>query len=161
MPYEWQPQKGESRSLHLWPHRSLNQRGFVWFIGGTAALIAMPLIATFGNPVLWGLLPFLVGAIGGIWFALRKNARDREILEILSLSPSCITLTRHGPKGLRQDWQANPYWVRLDCHPTGGPVPHYLTLKGGDREVEIGAFLAEEERLTLQRELSAALAALR
>lgn len=161
MPYEWLPPEGDTQRLHLWPHRSLTQRGFVWFIGGTALLIAMPLLATFGNPVLWGLLPFLTGAIWAIWFALRKNAHDREIIEELRLSPERITLTRHGPKGQRQDWQANPYWVRVQCDASGGPVPHYLTLMGGEREVEIGAFLAEEERITLQRELIAALAAYR
>jgi uncharacterized membrane protein len=37
-------------------------------------------------------------------------------------------------------------------------VPNYLTLKGNGREVEIGAFLSEPERLTLRRELMAALA---
>ena len=42
-------------------------------------------------------------------------------------------------------------------HETDGPVPHYVTLKGMGREVEIGAFLSEEERITLYDDLSAAL----
>jgi uncharacterized membrane protein len=37
-------------------------------------------------------------------------------------------------------------------------VPQYLTLSGNGREVEIGAFLSEEERLALYPELTAALA---
>ncbi|NGM45471.1 DUF2244 domain-containing protein [Rhodobacter sp. SGA-6-6] len=161
MPYQWLPPSGDTRRLHLWPHRSLTQPGFVWFVGTTAALIAVPLLAVLGNPVLWGLLPFLVAAIWAIWFALRKNGRDRDILEELVLSRDKITLTRHGPKGQRQDWRANPHWVRVESHRTGGPVPHYLTLKGGPREVEIGAFLSEEERISLQGELTEALAAFR
>jgi uncharacterized membrane protein len=48
--------------------------------------------------------------------------------------------------------------VRLTVHKTGGPVPQYLTLKGNGREVELGAFLTEAERLTLADELNAALA---
>jgi len=67
-----------------WPHRSLTQRGFVWFVGGTAVLIATPLVSTLGSPVLWALLPFLVGTIWAIWFALRKNGRDRDIVEAWS-----------------------------------------------------------------------------
>jgi uncharacterized membrane protein len=161
MPHEWQPPEPGRQRLHLWPHRSLNQTGFVWFIGLTTLLIAMPALAVLGNPVLWGLLPFLALAVAGIWFALRKNARDREITEILTLTPDQITLVRHGPRGQRQAWQANPHWVRVECHATGGPVPNYLTLRGGPREVEIGAFLAEEERLALNRELSGKLADLR
>jgi len=161
MPYQWLPPEADRQRLHLWPHRSLSQRGFVWFVGLTAGLIAMPLLAVLGEPVLWGLLPFLAAAIAAIWVALRKNGRDRDIVEDLVLTPDRITLIRHGPRGRRQDWEANPHWVRVDCHPTGGPVPNYLTLKGGAREVEIGAFLSEEERLTLRRELTARLAALR
>ena len=40
-------------------------------------------------------------------------------------------------------------------HETGGPVPHYVTLSGNGREVEIGAFLSEEERVELFSELQA------
>lgn len=153
MPYEWLPPEGRTDRLHLWPHRSLTQRGFVGFVGLTAALIAVPLVASLGSPVLWALLPFLIGTIWAIWFALRKNGRDRDIVEELTLSSDRITLVRHGPKGRRQDWEANPYWLRITLHQTGGPVPNYLTLKGEGREVELGAFLAEEERIALRDEL--------
>lgn len=161
MPYEWLPPDGDPQRLQLWPHRSLTQRGFVWFVGLTAALIGLPLVVHLGTPVLWALLPFLLAAIRAIWFALRKNGRDRDIVEVLTLSPTRVTLTRHGPKGRRQDWEANPYWLRVTLHPTGGPVPNYLTLKGEGREVELGAFLSEEERVALHGELITRLAGLR
>lgn len=157
MPYQWLPSEGGEDRLHLWPHRSLNQRGFVWFVGLTAGLIAMPLVAILGSPVLWGLLPFLLMALSAIWFALRKNGRDRDIVEDLCLSPQTVRLIRHGPKGRRQEWEANPYWLRVTLHATGGPVPNYLTLKGEGREVELGAFLSEQERLLLKDELQARL----
>jgi uncharacterized membrane protein len=157
MPYEWLPPEGGEDRLHLWPHRSLTQRGFVWFVGATAALIAVPLFGVLGSPLVWALLPFLLGAIWAIWFALRKNGRDREILEDLRLSPGLIRLTRYGPRGRRQDWEANPHWVRVTLHETGGPVPNYLTIKGKGREVELGAFLAEEERVALKAELDSRL----
>jgi uncharacterized membrane protein len=160
MPYQWLPPEGETQRLHLWPHRPLTQRGFAGFIGVTAALIALPLFPALGSPVLWALLPFLAGAVWALWVALRKNARDREILEDLTLSPTSITLSRHDRQG-RRDWEGNPHWVRVHLHRTGGPVPNYLTLRGGPREVELGAFLAEEERIALRDELEAALAALR
>ncbi len=161
MPYEWLPSNDDEHRLHLWPHRSLTQRGFVWFLGVTAALIALPLLFVLGKPVVWALLPFLVAALGALWFALRKNGRDRDILEDLTLSPARVTLVRHGPGGKRQDWEANPHWLRVTLHPEGGPVPHYLTLKGKGREVELGAFLSEGERVDLGRELTARLASLR
>lgn len=161
MPYEWLPPRDGEQRLHLWPHRSLSQRGFVGFVGLTAVLIALPLLPNLGSPVLWALLPFLLATIWGIWFALRKNGRDRDIVEDLSLTPDRITLVRHGPKGQRQDWEANPYWLRVTLHETGGPVPNYLTLKGEGREVELGAFLSEEERVALKDELQDRIARLR
>jgi uncharacterized membrane protein len=48
--------------------------------------------------------------------------------------------------------------VQVQLYPTGGPVPQYLTLKGGGREVELGAFLSEDERRTLKDDLHRRLA---
>jgi uncharacterized membrane protein len=163
MPYQWlsaDTTATEDRVLRmvLWPHRSLPRRGFVWFIGATAALIALPLLAVIGSPVLWGLLPFLALAVAGVWWALQRSYRDGEIVEQLTLTPDLVTLTRQGPRKAHAHWQANPHWVRVELHETGGPVPNYLTLRGGPRHVEIGAFLSEEERISLSDELRAAFA---
>lgn len=161
MPHEWLPPSGETHRLHLWPYRSLPRRGMVWFLGGTALCIMVPLIALIGTPVLWGLLPFLLATIWAIWWALEKSFRDAEIVEEMEITPEQVTLVRHGPKGKRQDWQANPHWVRLTLHATGGPVPQYLTMKGEGREVELGAFLTETERRQLAAEITAILKAQR
>lgn len=177
MPREWvsKPETAPERSgaflfaagdppaarLRLWPHRSLTAEGFVWFIGGTAALIALPLIAVLGTPVLWGLLPFLVLAVAGIWWALKRNLRDAALTEELTLWRDRIELVRREPGGRLRDWTADPHWVRVELHEAGGPVENYLTLRGGGREVEIGAFLSPEERLELKDEISSALNAMR
>jgi uncharacterized membrane protein len=153
MPYEWLPSEFGEERLHAWPHRSLTQRGFVWFLGLTAGLIVLPLLAILGSPVVWALLPFLLVTLAALWFALRKNGRDRDILEDLHLTRSMVTLTRHDPNRRRRDWAANPHWLRVTLHETGGPVPNYLTLKGEGREVELGAFLSEDERIALYRDL--------
>lgn len=154
MPYAWLPPEGDTRRLHLWPYRSLPRRGMVWFLGGTAVAIVLPLLGLIGSPVLWGILPFLLGTLWAIWGALEKSFRDAEIVEDLRLAPDRVSLVRHGPKGKRQDWQANPHWLRLTLHATGGPVPQYLTLKGEGREVELGAFLTAAERRTLAAEIT-------
>ena len=161
MPYQWLPATPTETRLRLWPHQSLPRQGFVWFIGITVTLISVPTLALLGNPALWALLPFVVLAVAGVWFALQRSYRDGAIIEDLTLTPTLVTLTRHGPQGRRQDWQANPHWVRVVLHPTAGPVPNYLTLQGGPREVELGAFLSEEERIALRAEVQAALAGLR
>ena len=58
-------------------------------------------------------------------------------------------------------WACNPYWVRVSSHDNAGPVKHYVTLSGNGREVEIGAFLSEEERKRLYPELRAAISEMR
>lgn len=161
MPYQYLSDTPAKTHLHLWPHRSLPRTGFVWFIGGTALLIAVPMLSVLGSPVLWGVLPFAVIAITGVWLALRRSYADGQILEDLTLTPARVTLTRHGPRGRRQAWEANPHWVRVALHPRGGPVPNYITLQGGPREVELGAFLTEPERIALRDEVQAALARMR
>ncbi|MCR9086154.1 MAG: DUF2244 domain-containing protein [Rhodobacteraceae bacterium] len=135
--------------LHLWPHRSLPKRGFVWFIAATFVAILLPLIAVLGTPVMWGLLPFMLGTVALIWWMLQKSYRDGEILEELSLWSDHATLVRQRRGADPQSWAANPYWVTLQVHQKGGPVDNYLTLKGAGREVELGAFLSSDEREAL------------
>ncbi|AUJ63472.1 hypothetical protein B9057_03695 [Aestuarium zhoushanense] len=162
MPYEWIDPVPEADAplaeLHLWPYRSLPKAGFVWFVGGTVSLLSLPLLAVIGTAVLWGLLPFILLVTWAMWAALQRSYRDGEILEELLIWSDHLTLTRHNPRKPTQNWEANPYWVRLTRHATGGPVPEYLTMKGqSDREVEIGAFLTVSERKRLYSEIREAL----
>ena len=162
MPYEWSPDapphSSPDWSLSLWPYRSLLRKDFVLFMGATATIIALPLLVVIGSAVLWGLLPFFAIAFAGLWFALNATYRSGETLEELTVTEDTASLTRHNPKGAAQHWQANRYWVSVHLHPTGGPVTNYITLRGGDREVELGAFLDEAERLALYDDLKRALA---
>jgi uncharacterized membrane protein len=159
MPYEWttpSPIKDSHWQLSLWPYRSLLRKDFVLFIGATAALVSLPLLTLLGKAVLWGILPFFLLMIAGVWYALHVSYRRGEVLEKLTVDDAQAHLTRHNPKGEVQEWRANRYWVTVHLHPKGGPVENYITLRGGDREVEIGAFLDATERLALCDELKGA-----
>jgi uncharacterized membrane protein len=58
---------------------------------------------------------------------------------VVTLWDDLIRIERHEPRRREPlDWEANPYWVRVALHAKGGPVPNYLTLSGGGREVELG-----------------------
>ena len=154
MPYQWTTTSQNTWSLHLWPNRSLTSRGFVIFIGATCAMFALPLLASLGSPVMWALLPFLASTVALIWYFIRRSDRDGTLSETLSLQADSLTLTRTEPKKPDQTWQANPYWVKPELHASSGPVANYLTLTGGPRPVELGAFLAPEERSALYDELA-------
>lgn len=160
MPYRLSPD-GPDWSLQLWPHNALAPRGFVAVIGSCAAGLSLPLLALLGRPALWGLLPFALLALGGLWLALQRNWADRSVTEEMRLSRAGLHLRRINPRGPVQEWRADPAWVALKLIPAGGPVAQYLTLTGGGREVELGAFLTPEERLALHAELSGLLVRLK
>lgn len=155
MPYRWTDDS--HRELHLWPRKSLRPEGFVFLISITGLLFLLPLFAVLGTAVLLGLLPFILAVLAGLWWAIRRNNRDRDIVEILSLTPKCLRLIHRDGAGQDRTWEANPYWVRVNCEIRCGPAENYLTLEGGPRPVEIGAFLSDEERLSLKDDLERAL----
>lgn len=147
--------------LELRPHRSLPRRGFAGVIGLFFVLILVPLTAMLGTMVLWGLLPFAMIALAALWWGLERSYRDGDILEVLAIEDPEVTLTRTNPDRSVQEWRCNGHWVRVIKHDTGGPVPHYVTLNGNGREVEIGAFLSEDERKALYGELASRMRELR
>ncbi len=156
MPYRW-TDTTEPQKLILTPHQSMTPKGFVAFMAATFALIAVPLLAVLGTPVLWGLLPFFALAIWGLWAAINRNQRDARLTETLTIWKDRIELVREEPRGAVKRWEANPYWVSVHLRPGDKPVENYLTLKGGGREVELGAFLSPEERAALCDDVQSAL----
>ncbi|WP_308915230.1 DUF2244 domain-containing protein [Jannaschia sp. LMIT008] len=148
-------------TIRLWPHSSLTPEGFVGMIGVSFAMLCIPLLGLIGTAALWGILPFAIGTLGLLWLGLKRSWRDRSIEETFELTPREAHLTRRDPDGRIRDWRANPYWVRVEMSHEDGPVEDYLTLQGGPRPVEIGAFLTPEERRALRDTLQAALAGVR
>jgi len=159
MPYVWSDPEhpSDSRRLDLWPHRSLPRRGFAGFILITCGMLSIPLYPLVGTFVLWGILPFMVLVVGAIWFALEASYKQARLHEALTISEDQVHLVRTDPHGRQQEWDCNSYWTQVNMHPKGGPVEYYVTLKGKGREVEIGAFLSEDERKALYGELSDAI----
>ncbi|ABG31574.1 DUF2244 domain-containing protein [Roseobacter denitrificans] len=157
MPYQWISQPGETpQTLRLWPHNSLPPQGMAAFVLATFAMILIPVVTMLGSPVLWGLLPFVLLAVWGIYHALQRNRKARNIVEVLTLNDEEARLIRTEPTGATREWDCNRYWTTITKYEKDGPIPHYVTLKGMGREVEIGAFLSEEERVALYDELQRA-----
>lgn len=153
MPYDWIDTEAEAKQLHIWPHQSLPPKGLGVVVLACYLLISVPMIMIIGTKAFWGILPFALLAVGGIWFALNRNYHDRRMMEVLTLTAEHAHLIRRNPRGDTQEWDCNRYWARPELHKHGGPIPFYVTLKGAGREVEIGAFLSEEERVALYEDL--------
>ncbi len=154
MPYRWKQTSETEQELHLWPHNSLPPRGAMVVVLAVFLFGLIPLIAVLGSVLLWGLLPFLLITVLGLWLAFEMNYRARSVSEVLTLDKTQARLVHHDPRRGDQEWSCNRHWARPEMHAKGGPVPHYVTLIGDGREVEIGAFLSEDERITLYDELT-------
>jgi len=156
MPYTWQ-NTTQGKRLTLRPHRSLPIRGFA-AVFLTAFIFAMlPLFGLIGTLLLWGMLPFVLVTLGGLYFAFMHTYRTGDAEEELTIGPEETRLTHVPHKGAPRDWSCNTYWTRAQIYPSQGPVPFYITLKGNGREVELGSFLSEDERKVLIGELKDAL----
>ena len=160
MPYHWTQTK-DSQALVLWPHRSLPIRGFVGVFGSIFILAMLPLFGLIGTALLWGMLPFVLITLTGLYFAFMHTYRTGDAREVLTISTKETTLTHTPHKGTPLNWSCNTYWTRAQIYPREGPVPHYITLKGNGREAEIGKFLSEDERKVLIGELQDALKSMR
>lgn len=130
----------------------MTPQGFTWFIGITAMMLSLPLFAVLGSAVAWVLLVFFLTAIWGVWRAIMANRSARQMHEELRLADGTAHLEHVPANGPSKTWRADLHWVTVHLHPKG-PVEDYLTLRGGGREVELGAFLTPDERKDLYDEL--------
>jgi len=154
MPHTWTPNAPDTKTvLTLWPYRSLPRKGFAAMILMAFLFGTVPLFGFLGTVVLWGLLPFIMLMVAALWWGLERSYRDGDILEELRLEGDMLVLTHRPARGQTQTWECNIYWARPEMHVQGGPVPHYVTLSGNGRTVEIGRFLSEDERKALYTEL--------
>jgi len=144
-------------SVVLRPHRSLSRDGTSVVIGGATAALALPLLSLGGSPAAWGLLPFLLIPLFGLYLALRRSFDDGRLTEELRLWPDLITVIRREPRGPVRRWHANPHWVQVRIS-EDALIDKYLTLRGNGREIELGAFLPPEDRVDLYHALRKAIA---
>ncbi|MEM6487234.1 MAG: DUF2244 domain-containing protein [Pseudomonadota bacterium] len=143
-------------AAELCPNRSLSRRGqrrFVWLLAGSFCVPLLPLVAT---PVIWIPMAFAALAVGFMAWALGRNSADAMLVERIAVWPDEMRVERIEPSGRVLRWSADPYFVRLTLHADARPE-QYLTLRGGGREIELGAFLSPDERVRLAGEIEAAI----
>ena len=137
-------------------YRSLPKEGFAVTIAFTMIMLFLPMFAVLGTPVLWGLLAPALLVLGALWIAIRRNTEDGTVYEEIKLWPNLLEITHVKPRKPAISWEANPYWVKAHLRQRNN-IENYLTLTGGEREIELGSFLQPEERLTLKKDLEKAL----
>ncbi|MEM9717293.1 MAG: DUF2244 domain-containing protein [Pseudomonadota bacterium] len=136
----------------LWPHRSLSNEGFVTTILLLCMGFVVPLTAFFGTPIFWAVLPPIALAVWGLWYAIQRTNKDGSLTESLKIWPDMVAVYRKNPREQDQFWCAHPSFVRVNMR-QDTEIEHYVTLSGGNREIELGSFLTADERLKLFEEL--------
>lgn len=136
----------------LWPNQSLTRRGYLIALGAAALGLALPVAALIGTNVFWPILGFAIIPLVALRLAFRRNNRALCIEERLTIWRDEVRVERREPDGRILRWQADPMRLRLRLH-ADGKVEDYLTLSGGGREIELGAFLSPEERVELAGEI--------
>jgi len=144
-------------SAVLTPHRSLGPLGFLIFmlvLGGisfTAGIFflmvgAWPVFGFFGLDVLL------------VYWAFRVNYRTARAYEVVTVTPTELTVRKVTHHGRVREWTLNPLWVRLDRDEDEEFGIERLFLVSHGRRLPIASFLGASEKESFALALTGALA---
>jgi uncharacterized membrane protein len=141
--------------LVLYPNRSLGAAGFAVLMAAIV-LVSAAVGAGFMMVGAWPVTGFLGLDVLLVWLAFRWNYREARRAEFVRLDRDGLSVRRLEPDGRSQSWRFEPYWVSVVLEQVGRH-DRRLVLRSHGRQVVIGAFLTQDERLELARALEAAL----
>ena len=130
----------------LWPNRSFEIKNIKFLFGTLCIGFAVPILPFFGSSMGTLLLLFSVATLITFSSLFIQSYSGGNLKEIVRIDPKEISVTRIEANGNKISWKANSYWARVKLYPEGQIVENYLTLVGGNREIELGSFLSPEER---------------
>ena len=130
----------------LWPNRSFEIKNIKFLFGILSIGFAVPILPFFGSSMGTLLLIFAVATLIAFSSLFIQSYSGGNLKEIVRIDPKEISVTRIEANGDKISWKANSYWARVKLYPEGQVVENYLTLVGGNREIELGSFLSPEER---------------
>ena len=143
-------------SAVLTPNRSLSPTGFLIFmivLGGLSFASGMIFLLAGAWPVFgfFGLDVLLV------YWAFRINYRSARAYEVVTVTPSELTVRKVSYHGRVRQWRLNPVWVRLhrDEHQEFGIERLFLVSRG--RKLPVATFLGPKEKESFASALSAAI----
>jgi uncharacterized membrane protein len=139
----------------LYPNRSLGRTGFAVLMGAIV-LVSAAIGAGFMMVGAWPVTGFLGLDVVLIFLAFRWHDREARRAEFVRLDGDGLTVRRLAPDGSSASWHFEPYWLRVSIE-AAGRHDRRLILRSHGRQLEIGAFLTQEERQELARALEAAL----
>ena len=144
-------------SAILTPHRSLGPSGFLILMCclGGASFATGVVFVLLGA---WPVFGFLGLDVLLVYLAFRINYRAAAAYEEVTVTASELTVRKVTPRGrVREEWTANPLWVRLqqDVHEEFGVERLFLISRG--QRLAIAGFLGPKEKQSFAQALSQAL----
>jgi uncharacterized membrane protein len=139
----------------LYPNRSLGRTGFAVLMGAIV-LVSTAIGAGFMMVGAWQVTGFLGLDVVLLFLAFRWQDREARRAEFVRLDQGGLTVRRLEPDGSSQSWNFEPYWLRVSIE-AAGRHDRRLLLRSHGHQLEIGAFLTQDERQELARALEAAL----
>jgi uncharacterized membrane protein len=141
------------------PHRSLSKRALNRLVFAVAALCTMN-AGVFIAVGAWPVAGFSGIELFVATVLFRVHALGARASEMVLLTPSSLRISRTSPKGVREEHEMSPGWLRIVMTETPGRVPRLLLSASGVQH-EIGRVLGEDEKRELARALEEALRRLR
>ena len=140
-------------NLTLWPNRSLNKKYFYIVMLATFVAMMITVIPFIGTQTFFVMVPFSSITLIILFLSILLNYKSGKLYESIRIWPDLIEVKRYEINGTRKEWNANPYWTKVKLYKKGQKIQNYLTLTGNGREVEVGAFLAPNERAEIKRKI--------
>jgi len=117
------------------------------------ALAPVSIALAFAVAGLWPVVPFAgleLLAVAGCFYHCARSASEREVVTVRGGE----VVIEKGQKRAERTWSFNRHWaaIALD-HSAGTWHPSRLSIRSHGQRVEIGRFLAEQERAALAAEL--------
>jgi uncharacterized membrane protein len=140
-------------SLTLWPNRSMGKRQFYSMMSVLFGAMMIPVIPFIGSKTVLLVLPFSLTTLFLLFVSVIMNYRAGRLHESITIWPNLIEVKRYEANGTDKNWSANPYWTKVKLYEESQKVENYLTLSGSGREVELGSFLAPNERLAVKQKI--------
>lgn len=139
--------------LTLWPNRSMSKKDFYTLMIVLSGTMMIPVIPFIGSKTILLVLPFSLGTLSLLFFSVMYNYRAGRLHERITIWSDLIEVQRYEVNGRKKKWSGNPYWTKVKLYEENEKVENYLTLSGSGREVELGSFLAPNERVELKQKI--------
>lgn len=141
----------------LRPNRSANWSQIKVFFAIVASFSVAVALA-FTALGFWPVLPFAGIELLLLWYCLYKNASAGDATEVIDIDAHTVAVAQ-GRRQPQRSWRFARCWARIRLEPAPARLhPSRLLIGSHGRSVRLGAFLTEDERRALARDLRATLA---